>query len=65
MGVYECDLCGYLYDENVEGKPFGELEADWDELRELGERYRELEKRCKEKAETWNKLKAMPPPQVD
>lgn len=42
-----------------------ELEAEWDELRELGERYRELEQRCKEKAETWKKLKAMPPPQVD
>ena len=42
-----------------------ELEAEWDELRELGERYRKLEKLCKEKAETWKKLKAMPPPQVD
>ena len=42
-----------------------ELESEWDELRELGERYREIEKRCKEKAETWKKLKAMPPPQVD
>ena len=42
-----------------------ELETEWDELRELGERYREIEKRCKEKAETWKKLKAMPPPQVD
>lgn len=45
--------------------PNTELEAEWDELRELGERYRELEQRCKEKAETWKKLKAMPPPQVD
>ncbi len=42
-----------------------ELEAEWDELKELGERYRALEQRCKEKAETWKKLKAMPPPQVD
>lgn len=42
-----------------------ELEAEWDELRELGERYRELEKKCKEKTEIWNKLKAMPPPEVD
>jgi len=37
-----------------------ELEAEWDELRELGERYRELEKKCKEKAAVWNKLKSMP-----
>jgi hypothetical protein len=45
--------------------PNPELEKDWDDLRKLGERYRRLEKKCKEKAETWNKLKAMPPPAVD
>ena len=39
-----------------------ELESEWDELRELGERYRELEKQCKEKAKVWEKLKSMPPP---
>ena len=44
--------------------PNTELEKDWDDLRRLGERYRKLEKKCKEKAETWNKLKAMPPPTV-
>lgn len=38
-----------------------DLEKEWDELRELGERYRALEKLCKEKAEAWNKLKSMPP----
>jgi hypothetical protein len=38
-----------------------ELEAEWDELRELGERYRELEKKCKEKGEMWKKLKQLPP----
>lgn len=46
-------------------QPNPELEKEWDDLRELGEQYRELEKRCKEKAEVWKKLKAMPPPQVD
>lgn len=46
-------------------QPNPALEADWDELRELGERYREMEKRCKEKAEVWKKLKSMPPPQAD
>jgi hypothetical protein len=38
-------------------QPNPELEAEWDELRELGERYRELEQRCKEKGEMWNRLK--------
>ena len=38
-----------------------ELEAEWDELRELGERYRELERKCKEKGEMWKKLKQLPP----
>jgi len=42
--------------------PNPELEAEWDELRELGERYRELEKKCREKGDMWNKLKSMPAP---
>ena len=37
--------------------PNPEMEAEWDQLRELGERYRELEKLCKEKSTVWNKLK--------
>ena len=37
--------------------PNAEMEAEWDELCELGERYRELEKLCKEKSTVWNKLK--------
>jgi hypothetical protein len=44
--------------------PNPELETEWDELRELGERYRELEKKCKEKGEMWKKLKQMPPPEI-
>ena len=43
-------------------RPNVELENEWDELRELGDRYRELEKKCKEKAEVWKKLKSIPPP---
>ena len=35
-----------------------ELEADWDELRELGDQYRALEQRIKDKIETWNRLQA-------
>ena len=44
--------------------PNPELEKEWDELRRLGERYRKLEKKCKEKAEVWKKLKSMPKPQT-
>lgn len=42
--------------------PNPELEKEWDELKELGDKYRELEAECKEKADVWQKLKAMPPP---
>ena len=35
-----------------------ELEAEWDELRELGDQYRALEQRIKDKMETWNRLQA-------
>lgn len=45
--------------------PNPELEKEWDELRKLGEKYRKLEKKCKEKAEVWKKLKSMPPPKMD
>ena len=34
--------------------PNPELEKEWDELCRLGERYRKLEKKCKEKADMWN-----------
>lgn len=33
------------------------LEAEWDELRELGERYRQLEKEFEEKSKAWAALK--------
>jgi hypothetical protein len=41
------------------------LEAEWEELRELGNRYRELEQHIKDKQATWDRLKAMPPPDVE
>jgi hypothetical protein len=44
--------------------PNPEMEAEWDQLRELGERYRELEQQCREKTQMWNKLKSMPKPNV-
>ena len=37
-----------------------ELEAEWNELKRLGDRYRKLEKKCREKADMWKKLKSMP-----
>jgi hypothetical protein len=40
--------------------PNPELEKDWDDLRRLGERYRKLEKKCKEKAQMWEALKKLP-----
>jgi len=45
--------------------PNTELEAEWAELRELGEQYRKLEQHIKDKQATWDRLKAMPPPVTD
>ena len=42
-------------------RPNKELEAEWHQLRELGDQYRRLETKLKEKSLMWNKLKAMPP----
>lgn len=42
-----------------------ELETEWEELRALGGQYRELEKQILEKQATWDRLKAMPPPEID
>jgi hypothetical protein len=44
--------------------PNPELEKDWDELQELGERYRALERKCKEKAQMWEALKRVQPKQL-
>ena len=41
--------------------PNPELEKEWDELRELGEKYRAAEKKLKEQSEMWEKLKQNPP----
>lgn len=38
-----------------------ELEAEWDQLRELGERYRQLEQDLKTKSEMWKTLKTKTP----
>ncbi|MHB8791838.1 MAG: rubredoxin [Thermoleophilia bacterium] len=26
---FECSVCGYIYDENVEDVPFADLPEDW------------------------------------
>ena len=44
--------------------PNPELEKDWDDLRRLGQRYRALEKKCKEKAQMWAALKKVQPKQL-
>lgn len=46
-------------------KPNESLESEWEELRALGEQYRALEKHIQEKQATWDRLKAMPPPEID
>ena len=44
--------------------PNKKLEAEWDQLRELGEQYRELEKKLNEQSTMWDTLKKMPPPDI-
>ena len=43
-------------------RPNAELEAKWDQLRELGEQYRQLEAEIMEKQAMWDKLQHMPDP---
>jgi hypothetical protein len=52
----------YEFMESVEQRlnilrPNPDLEAEWDQLRALGEQYRELEKQLAEKSQMWNTLK--------
>jgi hypothetical protein len=46
-------------------QPNTALEAEWEELFELGRKYRELEQQIKDKQATWDRLKAMSPPAID
>jgi hypothetical protein len=46
-------------------QPNTALEAEWQELFELGRKYRELEQQIKEKQATWDRLKAMPPSEIE
>jgi hypothetical protein len=46
-------------------QPNPELEAEWKDLKRLGDRYRKLEQRIKDKQATWDRLRAMPAPEID
>jgi hypothetical protein len=46
-------------------QPNPELEKEWDELRRLGNRYRAMEKKCREKAKMWEQLKKVQPKSRD
>jgi hypothetical protein len=64
-GVSLMDMLITIQDRLNVMVPNPELEQEWDQLRELGEQYRELEKKVKEQGDMWAKLKAMPPPIID
>ena len=42
-----------------------ELETEWDELRALGEQYRKLEQHILDKQATFDRVRAMPAPEVE
>jgi hypothetical protein len=46
-------------------QPNPKLESEWEALRVLGEQYRQLEQHIKDKQATWDRLKAMPAPDID
>jgi len=46
-------------------QPNPELEKEWEDLRELGEQYRKLEQHIKDKQATWDRIKAMPAPEIE
>ncbi len=45
-------------------QPNPELEREWADLKKLGDRYRKLEQRIKDKQAVWDRLKAMPKPEA-
>lgn len=60
MAKYKCSVCGYIYDEEIEGKPFSELEAcpvckqpsdKFVKMEEEGEQEGEQEEKHEEKHE--------------
>ena len=45
-------------------QPNPELESEWSELKQLGDQYRKLEQHIRDKQATWDRLKAMPAPEI-
>lgn len=43
-------------------RPNAELEQQWDQLRSLGQQYRDLEQDLLQKQKAWDTLQSMPPP---
>ena len=64
-GVSLMDMLGKIEERLNILHPNEKLEAEWEELRALGEQYRKLEQHIKDKQATWDRLKAMPAPEVD
>lgn len=46
-------------------QPNPQLETEWDQLKSLGNQYRELEQQILAKQATWDRLRAMPAPEID
>jgi hypothetical protein len=46
-------------------QPNPELEAEWADLQQLGEQYRKLEQHIRDKQATFDRIKAMPAPEID
>lgn len=46
-------------------QPNPQLETEWDQLKLLSDQYRELEQQILAKQATWDRLRAMPAPEID
>lgn len=62
-GVSLCDTLRDLQQRLGWMVPNPTLEKEWQELRELGDRYRALEAECQQKTDMWQSLNRMPPPE--
>jgi hypothetical protein len=56
-GVSLCDTLQFIQDRLNMLQPNQAVEQEWDQLRELGEQYRKLEKQLIEKQRAWDILK--------
>ena len=64
-GISLMDMIGKIEERLNILHPNEKLEEEWEELRALGEQYRKLEQHIKDKQATWDRLKAMPKPEID